>query len=183
MIASAIIGGALVIINVAFWLLSAKYFSDKTSGILAAKFGPDELMNWRIAFAIFSASVGAASIGTLFIPKWIGHGLAVIAGGGALVCSYFAFAQSMPLALPVALLVVGIVFPLLVWRSLANSRPAWAFLVAMCFVLGLVLAFGAPKIRATMGIGLWTAMMIPGLLVVAGVALAGLGRQYRDRGY
>jgi hypothetical protein len=61
--------------------------------------------------------------------------------------------------------------PLLVWRSADGSRAAWAYLVALCGVMGLVLFFGAPKVRNLLGVGLWTAMILPGLLTVATTAL------------
>jgi hypothetical protein len=75
--------------------------------------------------------------------------------------------------------VIGLAMPLMIWRSLLGSRGAWAFLTAMCYVLAVVLLFGAPKVRAQIDIGLWTAMLIPGLLVVAGVGMTMIRRNYR----
>ena len=94
--------------------------------------------------------------------------------------SIAAFQAGMPNSLSVALLVLAGLFPVLVWRSLLHSRAAWAFLVSICWVLAVVLLFGAPKVRSKMEIGLWTAMIIPGLLFVAGVALVAVRREYRD---
>jgi hypothetical protein len=178
-VGASIIGGALVVLNVAFYLLSIKYFNDKSTSLTGPRLTAEDLGQWRLAFGVFTGSVAVASIGTMFIPKWIGHGIAGIAALCAIVASYFAFMKNMPLALPVALLVLGIVIPLLIWRSLALSRAAWSFLVGICFVLALVFVFGAPKIRAQLHVGLWLAMVIPGLLAVAGVALSRLGRDYR----
>jgi hypothetical protein len=87
----------------------------------------------------------------------------------------------MPAVLPAALLVLGVLYPVLVWRSLEHSRGAWAFLISMCGVLAIVLLFGAPKVRGVLDIGLWTALIMPGLLAVATVGLAMLRVDYRER--
>ncbi len=179
---AALVGGTCVVLNVAFWFLSSVYFADKRSNpMLMDAVTGDQVMNVRFAFAIFTGIVSMAAIGAAFVPKWVSHGLAAIAGLVALVASFFAFRKGMPMVLPVALFVIGVLFPVLVWRSLELSRGAWAFLISMCSVLALVLLFGAPKVRGVLGIGLWTAMIMPGLLAVATVGLTMLRIDYRER--
>jgi hypothetical protein len=171
-----------VLLNVAFYFLSGIYFDGKkaTAGLLGEPITSAHVNGVRIAFAVFTGSVSAAAMGAMFSPKWVSHSLSLIAGLAAMVGSYYAFTKGMPKVLPVALLTLGVMFPLLVWRSLERSRAAWSFLVAMCFSLAVVLLFGAPKVRAQVDIGLWTAMIIPGMLVVAGISLTMLRRDYRD---
>jgi hypothetical protein len=41
--------------------------------------------------------------------------------------------------------------------------------------------FGAPKVRAQVGIGLWIALIFPGMCVVATTTLASLRDDYRRR--
>jgi len=85
------------------------------------------------------------------------------------------------MVLPVSLFVIGALYPALVWRSLEHSRGAWSFLISMCGVLALVLFFGAPKVRGVLDIGLWTALIMPGLLTVAMVGLTMIRADYRER--
>ena len=179
---SIIIGVIAVLLNVAFFFLSGFYYKDKqaTQGLMS-NITADTITNTRLSFAVFSGSVSILLIAAMFIPRWIGHGLAGAAGAASLIASIGAFQAGMPNALSVALLVLSAMFPLLVWRSLLKSRAAWAFLASLCWVLAVVLLFGAPKVRSKMDIGLWTAMIIPGVLFVAGVALTAVRREYRDR--
>lgn len=167
------------LLNVAFFFLSGVYVSDKT---IDAPINEAVLHNVRIAFVVFSGTVSLGSIGAAFATKWVAHGLSTIAGLASLVAAYYAFKTTMPLVLPVSLAVVGMLFPLLAWRSWANSRAAWSCMVAMCFTLALVLLFGAPKVRSQVGIGIWIAFIIPGMLTVAGVALTMLRGNYREQG-
>ena len=97
-----------------------------------------------------------------------------------MVAGFFALGTSIPTVLGVTLLFLGMLVPLLIWRSLVYSRAAWSFLLSTCAVLGLILMFGAPKVRGLLGIGLWTAMIIPGLLVLGAVALGLARRDYRE---
>jgi hypothetical protein len=180
---SAIVAAFCVLLNVGFFFLSTVYFNDKnaSAGLLGTTYDAAHINGVRLSFALFSGIVTVAAIGAVFAPKWIGHGLSVIAGLAALLAAYFAFQKEMPSSLPVSLVVVGLLYPVLVWRSLEGSRGAWSFLIAMCFTFGLVLLFGAPKVRAQVGVGLWTALIIPGVLTVAAIALTMLRREYRDK--
>ncbi|MEO8699048.1 MAG: hypothetical protein ABI867_03360 [Kofleriaceae bacterium] len=178
---SIIIGVFCVLLNVIFFFLSAAYFKDKaaTAGLMGDPITDDTVNGVRIAFLMFTGVVTVSAAGAMFAPKIVSHALSVVAGIVAFVGAYYAFDKGMTKVLPVALMVLGTMFPLLVWRSLAKSRAAWSFLVALCFSLAVVLLFGAPKIRAQVGIGLWIAMIIPGMLVVAGISLTMLRREYR----
>ena len=69
----------------------------------------------------------------------------------------------------------------LVVYSLKGSRPAWSFLISMLAVLATVTFFGAPKIRHIMSFGLWHALIIPGLQVVAVIALVMIRSEYKNR--
>ena len=173
-----IIAAFCVLLNVAYLFLSAVYFSDKVAN---GAISDAQVREVHHAFIGFSGSVSIAAIGAVFAPKWVGHGLSVLAGLAALVGSYFTFKNTVPLALPVALAVIGLLFPLLVWRSLVLSRAAWACLIAMCFSLAVILLFGAPKVRNQASIGLWIAFIIPGMLTVAGVGLTRLRAGYREQ--
>jgi len=99
---------------------------------------------------------------------------------GSTIAGLAALGTSIPMVLGVALVLLGVLVPLMVWRSLVYSRAAWSFLLSTCAVLGLILMFGAPKVRGLLGIGLWTAMIIPGLLVLGAVALGLARRDYRE---
>jgi len=180
---SAVIFVFCVLLNVAFFVLSIFYFNDKraSSALMQATISDQQVLDTRIAFAVFSTTVTLSAIALMFASKWVSHGLAAVAGIGSLIAAIFAFQKGMPSVLPVALLVLGALFPLLVWRSLEHSRGAWSVLVAMCFVCALVLLFGAPKLRTNLGIGLWTALIIPGLLTVAAIGLTMQRAAYRDR--
>lgn len=165
----------------AFFVLSGFYADSKNSGRdLAKMITPDMLATIRKAFAIFVGAVTLSGIAAAFAPRLVGHGLATAAGLASLVAAYYAFEKDMPMVLPVTLIVVGLLYPFLAAFSMfSKSRAAWSFLVALCYTLAVVLLFGAPKVRAQIDVSLWTAMVIPGLLVVAGVTLTSLRRDYR----
>lgn len=169
---------ALVLLNVAFYLLSDSYFGgkhplDNDLDILARG-------RVRIAFAFFTMLVGAASIVASISPRLIGHAIAAVMGVLSIVASLFAFARGMTPVLPFTLLTLGLLLPLLAYFSMRTSRAAWAFLVSVCAVYATVLLFGAPKVRYLLDIGLWSALIIPGILAVATAALVISKADYRD---
>lgn len=167
-----------VVLNVLFYVLSNLYFEDR-----AAMYGmasDDHIRGVRIAFGYFTGSVAIATVCAVIAPRAIGHGLGAAAGLLALVGAYGATAKDMHPVLPATLLVVGLLVPVLVWQSLVRSRAAWSFLIAICAVLGIVTLFGATKVRTAAGIGLWDALIIPGLLAVATAALAMTRDAYRQ---
>ena len=178
---SILIGAFCLILNVAFFFLSSMYFADKRANPLVPVVPVDSTNSARIAFAFFSGIVSAMSIAVAIAPKWVAHGVAALSGLVALIASVFALKKGMPFVLPAALFIMGALLPLLAWRSLLRSRAAWAFLIAMCAVLGLVLLFGAPKVKGQLDIGIWTALIMPGLLGVATVGLTMLRGDYRER--
>ena len=169
---------AWVLLNAAFYYLSAQYFAERAPVYGAQT--PDAIKAVRIAFAVFSGCIGASAICAAIAPRWIGHGIAAAAGIASLVAAWAAFEHGMPNVLGVSLGLLGLVLPALVWRSAMRSRAAWAFLVATSAVYATVLLFGAPKVRGLLGIGLWTALIIPGTLAIGTIALVMVRQDYRD---
>ncbi len=170
---------ACVITNIAFYFLSNLYFEDR-----AAQFGvatSEQVFSVRLAFAVFTASIGLASIIAALAPWSVAHAITGAAGAMSLFGAVGAFSRGMTPVLGASLLVLGIAFPLLTWRSLLRARAAWSVLIALCSVYGVVLLFGAPKVRGILGIGLWTALIIPGMLTVGTVALAMVSDRYREQ--
>jgi hypothetical protein len=174
--------GFVVVANIMFYFLSDLYFADKSKDLLKSNhFDADAMGRVRMAFGIFSAIVGAGAVMATFKPKLVGHGLAAVAGVFSVIASYEAFTHDMPMVLPVTLLILGGALPTLAYYSMEKKmRSAWSFLIAICGVFAMVLLFGAPKVRGVLGIGLWTALIIPGLLTVATVALSMVRDEYRE---
>lgn len=172
-----------VLLNVLFFFLSGAYYDDRrASQGLMSTITDATVRSTRVSFGIFSGLVTVSLVGAVFAPKWVGHIISGALGLASLVGAVASIRAGMPLALSVSLIVIGLIYPALVVLSLAfQSRAAWAFLSALCWVLGVVMLFGAPKIRNQIDIGLWTAMIIPGMLTVGGIALAMVRREYRDR--
>jgi len=169
----------LVLLNVAFYLLSASYYGgQKLTAFQEAQVAVRSSV--RIAFAIFTMLVGVASIIAAAAPRLVGHVIAAVIGVISIIASLFAFARGMTPVLPFTLLLLGILLPLLAYFSMKTSRAAWAFLTSTCAVYATVLMFGAPKVRFILDIGLWSAMIIPGILAVATAALVMSKAAYRD---
>ncbi len=171
---AGIVAGTALTLNVVFFVMSGMYFADKPQQ--AADIG-----SVRVAFAVMSLLVATLSYAASFAPKVVGHGLASAIGLASVVGGLAAFSASMQMTMGFTLLVSGVLLNVLVAYSLKGSRPAWSFLISILAVLATVTFFGAPKIRHVMGIGLWTAMIIPGLQVVAVVALVMIRGDYRNR--
>lgn len=169
---------AAVITNIAFYFLSDLYFEDRSAMYGAVTAG--HINNVRINFAIFTGSIAAGAIIAAMQPKILGHALAGAFGLGAIVAGVGAITRDMHPVLPGALIVAGIMLAVLVWRSLEKSRAAWSFLIGMTSTLAAVLLFGSTKVRSVFDIGLWTALIIPGLLTVCTVALAMTRDDYRE---
>lgn len=161
-------------LNALFYVLSDRYVAG-----LGARATAGELGALRGAFAVFSSAVAAAAIAAGFAPRALGHGLAGALGAVVLASGVAALRHGLPSALWAALLVLGGLMPLLAWRSWQGRRAAWAFLVVICGTLGVCLFFGAPKVRGLLHIGLWHALVLPGLLFTATAALASQHRAYR----
>ncbi len=131
-------------------------------------------------FMLFTALVALASVVALIKPKEIGHGLASITGVAALVGGVASALTGMPMVLPVVLFVTGAFMPYLAYRSWHGSRVGWSFLTTICGVLGVCMLFGAPKIKGLLHIGLWPALVFPGILAATTVALAVQHATYRQ---
>ncbi len=114
------------------------------------------------------------------ISSAIGHGLAGVAGLGSLVAGVEAIMHSLPGALSGALVVCGLVMPLLALYSWRGKRAPWAFLTTMCGVLALCMLFGAPKVHSRVGVDLALALMIPLFLTLATIMLAMQHREYTE---
>ena len=104
----------------------------------------------------------------------VGHLIPVVLAVGYLVGAVAGFTHNAPGVVGMTLLVAGVLMPVLAWHSFHRSRPAWAFLVAICGVFAVVELFGAPKVRGALDLSLWLTMILPGLNVVAVAALVSL---------
>ena len=167
-----------VITNVAFYFLSGLYFEDRSA--IYGGVTPEHVANVRYAFGVFTGSVAIASVIASLQPRLVGHAIAALSGILAIVAGVAAFSKGMTPVLPAALIASGLVLGVLVWKSLERVRGAWSFLIGMTSVFSAVLLFGSTKVRGALDIGLWTALIIPGLLAVATVALAMTRDDYRD---
>ncbi len=171
----------ILIVNGAFFVLSMVYFDAHK--IHAPGVGDivdkDALASARGSFALLSAIVGMMVLIAERAPREIGHALATLLGLASLAAAVGAFDKGLPAVMPVTLLVVGLLMPALAYGSWNKSRASWAFLIALVAVFGGVDFFGAPKVRGLLGVGLWTAMILPGVQIVTVVALASLRRDYR----
>lgn len=169
---AGVIAVTLVILNIAFFLLSRLYYEDSMAG---------DLENVRRAFGTTSILIGMLTYVATLAPRLIGHGIAVVLGIISLVSAVMAYTHDLPSVMVATLLIIGGLLPLLAWRSWLHSRAAWSFLIAVLAVFGGVDFFGAPKIRSLIGISLWDAMIIPGMQVIAVIALSMLRSEYRER--
>jgi hypothetical protein len=171
MLIAGIIAGAVVFLNVLFFISSYFYFAKSAVDPNAA----------RIAFATFSIIVALATYAASVAPRVTGHVLAALLAAAALVGAIAGFAAGKPPVMGMTLLVLAALTPLLAWGSWQRSRPSWAFLVSIVAVLAAVTFFGAPKIRNLLHVGLWYAMIVPGLLIVGVIALSLVREHYRER--
>src|SRR5687767_3237988 len=170
--AGAIVG-SLLTLNTIFWI-AAYFYYDARPDTKAMMGG------MQIAFGGLTLIVAIASYFAALAPRLIGHVLAGSAAIAMLVGGIAVLASAMPPVLGLTMVTVGIILPVLIWRSLLSSRAAWLFLIALVAVIGTVTFFGAPKIRTILGIGIWYALIIPALSIVCVIALSMLRREYRD---
>lgn len=178
-------GVVLVAVNAFFYFLSGGYFDSHHQIVGAAtvpSFSPDQVTHIRIVFGMITAAIAAVSFVAGLAPREVGHLVPAVLGVCNLVGGVAALFSSLPRTLGMTLLVAGVLMPVLAWFSYSRrARPAWAFLGSMCGVFALVSLFGAPKLRGVLDVSLWTTMIVPGLYVVAAVALYALGDDYLDR--
>jgi hypothetical protein len=175
-----------VLLNVAFYFMSGSYFETHQSTVVGvgtmAAYTPEQMTHVRMTFALLTGVVAAFSFVASLEPRFVGHLLAVMLGAINLFAAVGIFVYGAPGVVGVVLLVAGVLLPTLAHFSYRGSRAAWAFLIAICGVFALVEFFGAPRVRAAIGIGLWTAMILPGLNAVAAATLASLRGTYVERG-
>lgn len=176
-IAGLVVTGC-VIANIGFYFLSDLYFADRSAIYGSVTSG--HINDVRITFGVFTGSIGLAAVLASLQPMWIGHGIAAGTSVAAVFAGLNAAFHDMTPVLPASLILTGLVLAVLIWKSLAKVRGAWAFLIGMTSVLSAVLLFGATKVRGVLGVGLWTALIIPGLLAVATVALSMTRDDYRE---
>jgi hypothetical protein len=173
----AILVGIFVLVsNAGFYFLSDSYFDDRIKRLGAQELA--RLSGARVDFAILTIVVGGASILAARYPRAVAHVIPALAGAASLLA--VPFAAAIGVVLPATLLLVAAAFGVLVWSSLQGSRAAWAYLASLCVVYGVVLLFGAPKIRGLVGVGMWIAMIAPALLGVAAAALRMIRADYRE---
>lgn len=176
-IAGLVVTG-LVIANVAFYFLSDLYYEDRSAiyGMVTA----DHIQKVRINFGIFTGSVALGSILASLRPLYVGHILAGLTAIAGVVAGVAAFAHDMTPVLPASLIVGSTIMAILVWKSLMKVRAAWSFLIGMTSVLSAVMLFGSTKLRSALDVQLYIALIIPGLLAVATIALAMTRADYKE---
>lgn len=176
---------AFVAINAVFYLLSGNYFDSHhklVGGASVPSYSPDEAAHIRVVFAAVSGAIAAASFFARLSPRVVAPVLAALLGVTNVGFGVAALLSHLSGALAATLLVAGILMPVLAWSSHRRSRAAWAFLGTMCGVLAFFSLFFAPKLRGMLDISMWTAMILPGLYVVAAAAFFLLRNDYVDRG-
>lgn len=168
-----IIGIVVLAVNAFFFLASNNY----ANGHLMTS---HDLMGARIAFAISSITVGMLAFAATHEPRLVGHAIGFLLGVASVVGGIGGFIGHLPPVLGITMLIVGAITGILAFHSLRGSRVAWSFLVSLLTAMAVITLFGAPKVRNLLHIGLWYAIMIPGVLAVGVVALAFVRRDYRE---
>jgi hypothetical protein len=171
----SVVAIAFVAFNVLFFALSARY-ADSHRAMTGG--GDVDLGHLRLTFAAFSTITAGGMIGAAYLPRLVGHAAPIVLAALYLGGAIMALRGGAPLVVPAALIATTAIVPALTVLSLRGSRTAWAFLAALCGVFSVVGVFASPRIRAELGAGLWTTMIIPGLNLVAVWALASLHRAY-----
>jgi hypothetical protein len=177
--------GAFVLANALFYFLSASYFDSHTELVPGAGTMPSyssaQMMQVRVSFAILAAVVAGVAFVATIKPREVGHLLPVPFGLVFLGSAVPALMSSSPPVLGMTWLVAGALMLGLSWWSYRHrSRPAWAFLIALCGVFAVAELFGAPKLARALDVRLWIAMIDPALKVVAVIALSSLRDDYRE---
>lgn len=176
-----VIGGTALALNAAFYFLSQLYFDSHkiyTPGV-GEFIDNTGLGHARTAFGILSLLVAASAFAASLAPRLIGHALVVALGAAALVAGYESFSHALPAVMTAVLFAVGLLLPTLAHFSWRRSRAAWAYLLSLTIVFGIVTFFGAPKVRNALDVGFWTAMIVPGVLFVTVMALSMVRTEYR----
>ena len=132
------------------------------------------------SFLALIAIVIGALLAAISRPRQVGHALAGLLGAAALLAGLYSFLGSLPFLLSLVLAVMGGAMLLMTYYSLHGSRPAWAFLSALLAVMGVCTLFGAPKVKNLLGVNMWLALLVPGLLAVTCAALGIIAEDYRE---
>src|SRR5262249_20858702 len=138
---AALCGIGLVIVNAAFYVLSGSYFDSHhqiVGGVRVASFTPEQASHIRAVFAGVSATVAAAVFAAGVSRRDVSHGLAALLGVFNFVAGIVAARSGLSGALIATLLITGALMAVLAVFSYRRSRPAWAFLVAMCGTFAFV---------------------------------------------
>lgn len=184
-------GGALLLLDVAFFVLGRMYYMDKLEGAffasdIADPEGAAASAAWAYTqsaffwgFFAFSTVGTAAVTAAVLWPRQLGHALAAAFGAYFIVSAVLVVTKThMPFLIAVFQAAVGALFLRLTWVSWKQrDRAAWAFLLSLAGVLTVMLLFGAPQIRKAMDVPrLWYVMILPALMAATAVGLS------RDRG-
>ena len=111
---------------------------------------------------------------------WTGHGIPAALGVLSLVAAYFSWKNHIQPTLGVSLIIAGVLLPALTYLSaMKRSRAAWAFLISLCGVLGVMTLFGAPKVRTLVGVNMGVALIIPVLFACATFFLTTQDHRYK----
>ena len=165
------IAGTLVAFNVAFYFLSKMWSEDHPTA---------DLTTIQFSFLALTVSVAAAAFGAATAPRLIAHALATLIGLAAFVGGIGAWSAGMPGVMGTTLLIVGALLPVLAHFSWRHSRPAWSMAISLLAVLAAISFFGAPKIRGLLHVGIWTALIAPGLMIVGVIAFATIRGDYHQ---
>lgn len=180
-------GGALAVMLLAFGVLARMYYFDKVQGRFF-DLGPgmdlDDIagaeatrLMWDAMFfgyLTFAVVASAAVTAAVLWPREAAHALVGLFGLAYIASAIAVVTQTrMPVTIPIFQAAIG---GLLLWLGYASwqnkDRAAWAFLMSLCGVLGLLLTFGAPQLRAAMGEPrLWYVMTAPALMTAIVVGL------------
>lgn len=177
---------AFVVLNAFFYFMSTSYFESHRATAMVGSittYTDAQMTQVRVAFAIFTGVVAVIAFAGWKQPRLVGHVLAALFGAFYIVIAFPAFSRGAPAVLGTTWLVSGVALLVLSHFSYRrHSRAAWAPLVAICAVLAAAEVFGAPKLARAVDVTLWLAMLLPGLKVVAVVALASVRDEYVDGG-
>lgn len=166
LVVPAIISGAVAAVLIAmFWIATTPAYRAATLG----------------SFIALVVTVTGSLLASMARPRLMGHLLAALFGGASLLAGLLSLSGSLPFLLSMVLVGMGALALLLTGQSITRrSRAAWAFLCAVLAVMTVCTLFGAPKIHNLLGVNMWIALMVPGLLAVTTAALGMIADDYRE---
>src|SRR5262245_19111493 len=107
---AGVIGGAVVLLNVIFYVGSHFYYAGKPAELAEAG-------SARFAFATMTVLIAAMAYAAAVSPRLIGHGLAAGIGFASLISGIAAFATGLSPVIGMTMLVVGGLLPALAYKS------------------------------------------------------------------